>query len=74
MNVKVIAPFALKRARGGETIELPEGATSMQLLRLLHAPIYAYALPMTVNGEQVGKHKRLHEGDLVVFLVPFSGG
>ncbi len=74
MRVKVVAPFKTAGATTDGEIELPDRATVTKLLRLLHAPLYAYALPVVVNGFQVGKRQQLHDGDLVVFVVPISGG
>ena len=73
--------FALYRERAGtaETeVDLPEGATALDLLGLLRS-IYP-ALPssnsvlIAVNSEYVGPEDPLHEGDEVAFIPPVSGG
>lgn len=74
MRVKVIAPFPLTTLDSDNEIEIPENATVARLLRQIRAPLYAQFMPGTVNGVQANRRTRLHPGDLVVFLVPYSGG
>lgn len=74
IRVKVVAPFALEKADRNGEVELPDRATVWQLMKYLHSPLYAYALPVVVNGKQASKRRRLQQDDLVVFLMPYSGG
>ncbi|RPI31585.1 MAG: hypothetical protein EHM70_11225, partial [Chloroflexota bacterium] len=74
IRVKVVAPFNLNEADKVGEIELPDRTTVAQLLRRLGAPLYAYALPVAVNSKQASRRQVLHDGDLVVFIVPISGG
>ncbi len=74
IRVKVVAPFQIPQANSRGEIDLPERITVWRLTRLLHSPLYAYALPVFVNGIQAGKRQVLQDGDLVVFMVPIAGG
>ncbi len=74
VRVKVVAPFKVSQADSSGQIELPDRITVGKLLRILHAPLYAYALPVVVNGAQARRRYLLQEGDLVVFVMPYSGG
>ncbi len=74
VRVKVVAPFIISQADSGGEVELPDRTTVGRLIRLLHVPLYAHVLPVVVNGSQAGRRKILKNGDLVVFLVPISGG
>ncbi len=74
IRVKIVAPFKLSQADSSGEVELPDRTTVGRLVRLLHAPLYAHILPVIVNGSQAGRRKILKNGDLVVFLVPISGG
>jgi len=74
ITVKVVAPFTLKNTNSAGEIQVPERTTLNGLLRRVGAPLLAYALPAAVNGSHVRKNQRLKEGDLVVFILPISGG
>ncbi len=74
IRVKIVAPFKISQADNSGEIELPDRTTVGRLVRLLHAPLYAYILPVVVNGSQAGRRKMLKNGDLIVFLAPISGG
>ncbi len=74
IRVKVVAPFKISQADHSGEVELPDRTTVGRLVRLLNAPLYAHLLPVIVNGTQAGRRKMLNNGDLVVFLVPISGG
>jgi molybdopterin converting factor small subunit len=36
--------------------------------------LYARFLPVAVNGDQVKRSHRLKDGDMVLFIMPVSGG
>ncbi len=74
IRIRVVSPFPLERAGPDGEVELPDQTTVWQMIHRLHLPFYAYALPVSVNGEQAGKRRRLCQGDLVVFIMPYSGG
>ncbi len=74
IRVKVVAPFAIREIDKSGEIELPDQITVGQLRKRLRAPLFAYALPVMVNGKQAGARQRLQQGDLVIFLMPLSGG
>lgn len=75
MRVKVISPFPLRGLEDDDTLELKEGARVRDVLkRSLPAAVYAMVVPVSVNGRQVPPDHKLTEGDLVVILMPISGG
>ncbi len=74
VRVKIVAPFKISEADSNGEVELPDRTTVGRLIGVLHAPLYAYVLPVAVNGAQAGRRYLLKEGDLVVFVLPYSGG
>jgi tRNA U34 5-carboxymethylaminomethyl modifying GTPase MnmE/TrmE len=56
----------LKNASSDGELILPKRATIHTLLREARAPLYAYALPVSVNSHVVPKRTRLADGDLVI--------
>ncbi len=75
IRVKLVAPFELDGIDSDDCVELPDGARVKDLLRRVHGlPFYARFLPMAVNGDQVKSSHRLKDGDMVVFIMPVSGG
>ncbi len=72
MKVTVIAPFPVPGQAPDGALELPRGARVSAIFR--GAPVYTAFLPVSVNGQQVSRRKRLKEGDLVVVIAPISGG
>lgn len=72
MKVKVIAPFAVPGRGADGTLELPDGARVRDIFR--SAPLFTALLPVSVNGEQVRRSRKLNDGDLVVVIAPISGG
>ncbi len=75
MRIKVISPFEVRGLAEDGTLELKEGARVRDLLRRsLPAALYATLVPVSVNGRQVQPAHRLQDGDLVVILMPISGG
>ncbi len=74
IRVKIVAPFTISQADSSGEVDIPDRTTVGRLLRLLHAPLYAHVLPVVVNGSQAGRRRMLKNGDLVIFLVPISGG
>ncbi len=72
MKVKVIAPFEIPGREADGTLELRDGARVREIFR--GAPAFTLLLPVSVNGEQVSRRRKLQDGDLVVVIVPISGG
>jgi sulfur carrier protein ThiS len=75
IQVKVISPFPLRGVDTDGTVELPDNTRVRDLLRRsLPAALYARIVPVSVNGRQVPPSHRLQDGDLVVIIMPISGG
>ena len=77
MRVKVFPPHGCDRSALDERgwAELPEGATVRDVLRLVRcSPIKAKLLLVSVNGVRSPLEKELHDGDVVGFFFPVSGG
>ena len=75
IRVKLVAPFELDGIDSEGCVDLPDGARVEDLLRRLHGfPLYARFLPVAVNGDQVKRSHRLKDGDMVLFVMPISGG
>lgn len=75
MKVKVAAPFELRAQLPDGTVDVPEGTRVRDLLRLAEKPpLFARLLPVSVNGAQSRRDDLLHEGDVVVFILPIRGG
>lgn len=75
IRVKLVAPFELDGIDSAGCVDLPDGARVRDLFRRLHGfPLYARLLPVAVNGDQVNHSHRLKDGDMVVFIIPVSGG
>ncbi len=72
MKVKIIAPFEIPGRQADGSLELAEGARVRDLLR--SAPLYAAILPVSVNGQQAPRSRKLKDGDLVVVIAPIQGG
>ena len=71
----VAAPFELRGQGRDGCVDLHEGARVRDLLRLaVNAPIYTRLLPVSVNGEQAKHSQILQDGDVVVFILPRTGG
>ena len=77
MRVKVLPPPDCDRSFLDEKswAELDEGTTLSELLRRLHCSrVKAKLLLISVNGERAPLDTVLHDGDVVGFFVPVSGG
>jgi sulfur carrier protein ThiS len=74
MRVKVVAPFPISNIQADNEVEVPDRCTVGSLLRRLNPPVYGYLLPVLVNGIQAKYKTRLKPGDLIVILLPMSGG
>ena len=75
MRVKVIAPFEIPDLDGDGFLEVEAGINLRQLRRKLKPDRLALRLlPVFVNGERVKGSYKLRPGDLIVFLMPISGG
>ena len=67
--------LAVKGARSGSEIELPDGATIGALLeRLRVPPAHRAAIAPFVNNERVRQTTILNNGDYVFLALPISGG
>lgn len=77
MKVKIIPPHGSDRSALDERgwAEMSEGSTVYDALRLVRChPMKARFLLVSVNGERCELGHRLHEGDVVGFLLPLTGG
>ena len=77
MRVKILPPHGCDRSALDERswAELAEGATVADALRLVRcSPLKARLLLVSVNGERSALSRELHEGDVVGFFFPVSGG
>lgn len=72
--VKMVAPFELRSISTDGEIAIPAGTSLLMMLLMTGAPLYALAMPVVVNGKQESKSYCLQDGDIVVFVMPFSGG
>ncbi len=77
MKVKIFPPFGCDRSALDRKswAELPEGSTVGDVLRLIKCnPVKAKLLLVSVNGERAKFSRVLHDGDVVGFFSPVSGG
>ena len=77
MRVKILPPHGCDRSAldARSWAELPEGSTVRDALRLVKCgPIKAKLLLVSVNGERSGLSRVLHDGDVLGFFFPVSGG
>lgn len=77
MRVKILPPPGCDRSALDERswAELPEGSRVRDALRLVRcAPLKAKLLLVSVNGEKKPLSHELHDGDVVGFFFPVSGG
>lgn len=77
MRVKIIPPYGCDRSMLDERswAEMAEGSTIRDALRLIRcSPIKAKLLLVSVNGEKSSFNRVLHDGDVVGFFFPVSGG
>ena len=77
MRVKILPPHGCDRSALDERswAELPEGSTVHDALRLVRCgPLKAKLLLVSVNGERSSLARELHEGDVLGFFFPVSGG
>lgn len=77
MRIKIIPPLGCDRSALDERswAEMKEGSTVNDALKLIKCnPIKAKLLLISVNGERVSLKTELHDGDVVGFFSPVSGG
>ncbi len=77
VRVKILPPHGSDRRLLDERswAELPEGSTVRDALRLVRcSPVKAKLLLVSVNGERSTLERELHEGDVLGFFFPLSGG
>ena len=77
MRVKILPPPGSDRSALDERswAELPEGSTVRDVLKLIRgSSVKAKILPVSVNGERSQFDHVLHDGDVVGFFFPISGG
>ena len=77
MRVKVLPPHGSDRSALNERswAELPDGSTVRDVLRLIRcSPVKAKLLLVSVNGERSSLGLELHDGDVVGFFFPATGG
>ena len=73
MKVKVIAPVDITCLDGEGCLEIPSGSRVRDVIRKTGFR-WGMILPVSVNGQQVGRSHILKEGDIIVFVFPMSGG
>ncbi len=75
IRVQLVAPFELDGIDSDGCVDLPDGARVADLFKRVHGlPLYVRLLPVAVNGDQVKLSHRLKDGDMVLFIMPVSGG
>ncbi len=77
MKVKVFPPLGCDRSilDNKSWAEFPEGSTVGDVLRAIKCnPLKAKLLLVSVNGERAKFSRVLHDGDVVGFFSPVSGG
>ena len=77
MKVKVIPPPGCDRSLLDEKswMEVPEGADLAYVLKKISCGrLKAKLLLVSVNGERSHLDRKLHEGDVVGFFMPVTGG
>ena len=77
MRVKVLPPHGCDRSALDERswVELPDGSKISDVLRLIRcSPVKAKLLLVSVNGERSPIGVELHDGDVVGFFFPATGG
>ena len=77
MRVKIIPPPGSDRSAldARSWCDLPAGSTVRDVLRLISCPPFkAKLLLVSVNGERRPLSCELHDGDVVGFFFPVSGG
>ncbi len=77
MRVKVLPPHGCDRSALDERswVELPDGSTVSDVLRIIRcSPVKAKLLLVSVNGERSPIGFKLHDGDVVGFFFPATGG
>jgi molybdopterin converting factor small subunit len=77
IRVKIIPPPGSDRSKLDERgwVELPDGATLKDALRLVHcSALVAKLLLASVNGERVPLSTLLQDGDVVGFFMLCTGG
>ena len=77
MRVKVLPPHGCDRSALDERswVELPDGSKVSDVLRLIRcSPVKAKLLLVSVNGERSPIGFKLHDGDVVGFFFPATGG
>ena len=77
MRVKIFPPLGCDRSALDERswADMPEGSTVSDVLKLIKCnPVKAKMLLVSVNGERAKLGHELHDGDVVGFFSPVSGG
>lgn len=77
MKVKVIPPLGSDRSALDERgwMEVPEGTKISDILKIIRCnPVKAKLLMLSLNGERASLRTELHDGDVVGFFSPISGG
>ena len=77
MKVKILPPHGCDRSAldARSCAARPEGSCVRDTLRLVRcSPLKAKLLLVSVNGERSPLDRELHDGDVVGFFFPVSGG
>ena len=75
MKIKFVGPLKMAGQDPEGTLEIPEGTTVRKLLHQAGVAGRMLAvLPVMVNGKQVQPAHILQDGDVLVVVIPLSGG
>lgn len=77
MKVKILPPHGCDSSMLDEKgwVELPEEARVADVLKMIRCGKFrARILLVSVNGERTSPDRILHNGDIIGFFVPVSGG
>ncbi len=77
LKVKILPPHGSDRSALDEKswAELPEGSTVRDAMKLVRcSPLKAKLLLVSVNGERRTLDSELHDGDVIGFFFPMTGG
>lgn len=77
IRVKVFPPYGCDRSALDERswMELEDGSTVGDVLKIIRlSPLKARLMLLSVNGERASISRELHDGDVIGFIAPVSGG
>ena len=77
MRIKILPPQGSDRSALDERswADMPEGSTVRDALALVRCSrLKAKILLVSVNGERASMNTELHDGDVIGFISPVTGG